>query len=117
MSKQMSSQSWPIASATEPTYVFPVLFNTLQGQGEQQNRVQGACDIFSAWPQGDGRKGHLPGYVSVTSKKEERRDTWSESNKSVKRTSYASGEEELAWLLRFGDEDDAMSIKRALCFC
>lgn len=26
---------------------------------------------------------HLPGYVSVTSKKEERRDTWSESNKSV----------------------------------
>lgn len=28
-------------------------------------------------------KGHLPGYVSVTSKKEERRDTWSESNKSV----------------------------------
>lgn len=29
---------------------------------------------------------HLPGYVSVTSKKEERRDTWSESDKSVIQT-------------------------------
>lgn len=35
------------------------------------------------WPEG-GTKGHLPDYVSVTSKKEERRDTWSESDKSVK---------------------------------
>lgn len=29
---------------------------------------------------------HLPGYVSVTSKKEERRDTWSKSDKSVIQT-------------------------------
>lgn len=30
----------------------------------------------------------------MTSKKEERRDTWSESDKSVKETSYTPGEEE-----------------------
>lgn len=35
----------------------------------------------------NGTEEHLPGYVSVTSKKEERTDTWSDSDKSVKDTS------------------------------
>lgn len=52
----------------------------------QQKRGAGETSrwLFSTWPQEVRRKGHLPGYVSVTSKKEERRDTWSESDKSVR---------------------------------
>lgn len=44
--------------------------------------------FLSTWPQEVRREGHLPGYVSVTSKKEERRDTWSESDKSVRQHIY-----------------------------
>lgn len=56
-------------------------------------------------PQEVRREGHLPGYVSVTSKKEERRDTWSESDKSVRQHIYTVGEKELSpvW---FWDEHD-----------
>lgn len=50
--------------------------------------------FLSTWPQEVRREGHLPGYVSVTSKKEERRDTWSESDKSVRRHIYTAGEKE-----------------------
>lgn len=91
MSKQISSQLWPIASAAEPTYVCSLLFNWPPKDKVRSKRVQEATWNIEAWhPSGDRSKGHLPGYVSVTSKKEERTDTWSESHKSVRQTSYAS---------------------------
>lgn len=57
--------------------------NGLQRPAEEQERERSRW-LFSTWPREVRRKGHLPGYVSVTSKKEERRDTWSESDKSVR---------------------------------
>lgn len=51
-------------------------------------KEEGTTRKCFTWQQEVRREGHLPGCVSVTSKKEERRDTWSESDKSVKQTSY-----------------------------
>lgn len=57
-------------------------------------------------PQEVGREGHLPGYVSVTSKKEERRDTWSESDKSVRQHTYTAGEKERSPVWLWHEQDD-----------
>lgn len=71
-----------VSSATEPS-VFAVSLNRLTPEARG-----GAKGDEEAWDtQADTveaeEQGHLPDYVSVTSKKEERRDTWSESDKSV----------------------------------
>lgn len=81
-------------------------WNWHQRPAEEQEREADGF-FLSSGPQEVRGGGHLPGYVSVTSKKEERRDTWSESDKSVRQHIYTVGEKELSpvW---FWDEHDNM---------
>lgn len=84
-------------------------WNWLQRPAEEQEREADGF-FLSTGPQEVRREGHLPGYVSVTSKKEERRDTWSESDKSVRQHIYLYSRREGAFTCRpwFWEERENM---------
>lgn len=72
-----------VSSATEPSVCRLVQLTQSKGEVSEEAKGNGKRVTYGPTPREAEEEGHLPGYVSVTSKKEERRDTWSESNKSV----------------------------------
>lgn len=73
-----------VSPATEASVCRLVQSTRSKGEG-RSGRQQRACDIWADAQEAE-EEGHLPGFVSVTSKKEERRDTWSESDSQYKQT-------------------------------
>lgn len=58
-------------------------FKTITSASTQRRDICGRLKRRRVWCNRRRKEKHSPGCVSVTSKREERRDTWSESHKSV----------------------------------